>query len=316
MTKWKMNNAILYIFALCILYVQVEAQDLMECQVWTDVMQAVKQVDSINVTCSHNPICTGFDCSGIYNIISNKGQMQFGAEFMPCNPSLELDVYMSLLGTTVRRSISVTADKQHITFPMPPLQAMSHISVNATILIGVQLVSPRNISFQMDATLAFGTHQFSYILVPLLYLRVPDCVSKTSTPVHDVVSGTTVRPTPSMAEMLTGANCTVGVYKSVTSCGNMQMCKDSQCVCMHERVWSKDMQQCVEKQPMTSKPVPVIVIAVVCLLTSIIIAGILTAVAVKCRRYRQRYGQHEPLINNEGGDRDLEVESDPPMLQA
>jgi hypothetical protein len=35
-------------------------------------------------------------------------------------------------------------------------------------------------------------------------------------------------------------------------------------------------------------------------------------IIVKYRRHKQRYGQHEMLINNEGTDRDLEGDS--PML--
>jgi hypothetical protein len=55
-----------------------------------------------------------------------------------------------------------------------------------------------------------------------------------------------------------------------------------------------------------------IVVIVVCSLLGVATIVVVLAVIVKYRRYRQRYGQHELLINNEGTDNDLDGDS--PML--
>jgi len=57
-----------------------------------------------------------------------------------------------------------------------------------------------------------------------------------------------------------------------------------------------------------------VVVMAVCSVLVVVVIAVVIAIIVKYRRYRQRYGQHELLINNEGSDRDLDGDS--PMLDA
>jgi hypothetical protein len=308
-----MNKALIYAVFLSSLYLMVGSQDMSECDVWTNVMNSMTQISQpshLNVNCNHNPICTGFDCTRYYaGFIS----ITFGAAFIPCHQPVQLRVYMMVMEQETARVVDLTPSPQLVAMPLPG--SLASAQLNGSVHIIIQLVSANNFSFQMNASLLIPGRTVNAVLVPQQFIRVPQCTGGTT-----MTPGTTTKalPTPAADLSSTGKSCRPG---SLGVCGNNQMCSIDHCICIHEMVYDKSTDQCQAWTPSTTDSSSAIagtgiIVMVICILAAVLFAGILSVIVIKYRRYRARYGQHEPLINNEGDDRDLEVDADPPMLQA
>lgn len=292
----------------------------LECQAWKNVTDRMTLREHLNLSCSVNPPCTGFECNGKLEIADKiEETFRFGMSFLPCTDPLKFEVVADVpsypfnftLEVGKRQTISRNIPVPGGTRSFGPLALETNLNIliiSTTSSDGLQLIT---IETNVTVNITQPPRTESFVLIPRVTVPFPYCSGLPS------VINEPLTTTQAVNVSWTGANCTHLTMDKGCK-GEKQMCTASgYCACLPGLFWHADDKLCSDNIPTEpSKPSkPDVWIIVAATVSAVVVfAGIGIMVVHKYRRYRERYGQHSLLVDQEN-DTELE-DPDPPMLPA
>lgn len=288
-----------------------------ECQAWKNVTDRMAMLKHLNVTCTVNPPCTGFECNGKLELTEKIDQtFRFGMSFLPCTDPLKFEIVADVHGYPFNFTLEVGKGRTITqTIPVPggtrSLGSFAaETNLNILIISTIFSDSLQLITIETNVTVKITppSRVDSFVLIPRVTEPFPYCSGPPS-----VFSEP--QTTPQATDFSwTGVNCThLTMDKGCED--EKQMCTSSgRCACLPGLLWHADKQQCSDDIPTKPYKPDVWIIVAATVSAVVVVAGITIMIVYKYRRNRERYGQHSLLVDREN-DTELD-DPDPPMLPA
>lgn len=316
----------------------VHSMYLKQCSVWQNISDSLEKEPNVDLKCMKNSECSGVDCIGKYvyegilsSLLGFEKEFCIGLVVEACSKPTNIHMYIVMFSAdgnnTQETDIIVTGDKnvpiKGAGFNMMGSVArgfidikMHHTEINGQphIYLSARL-RVKLFSHIFGEEFSRYLSGFDVAIVHAMNIPVPRCDPHVGNHTHrpGLCNWSTVSHLQRQGPMTKCNN------DSMDNCGNFEMCENSQCVCMPNHIFNNKTQSCTpevvidfdlpvddqgrQSVQMSKKYVIIIPCSIAAF---IVLLAVAATVALRYRRHRARYTQHE-LLRQEDDDDDPEV---------